>query len=177
MRVFIGIALPDNIRCTLADDTEKLHKTIPGRYVARDNYHITMVFIGETDQKGVTGIKWAMNVAVKGQPSVELRLGHPGYFGKRENALLHMTVDGWKQLWDLDNRLRSALQEEEISFDKKLFRAHITLARKARIEAEALNNWPEKNAVFRINEITLFQSDRTGGKLRYLPIEKARFKG
>lgn len=161
MRVFIGIALSDNICRTLADDAEKLHKTIPGRYVARDNYHITRVFIGETDQKGVTGIKWAMNVAVKGQRSVELRLGHPGYFRKRENALLHMTVDGWKQLWDLDNRLRSALREEEISFDKKPFRAHITLARKTRIEAEALKNCPEKNAVFHVNEITLFQSIRT----------------
>lgn len=112
MRVFIGIALPDNIRRTLADDAEKLYKIIPGRYVARDNYHITMVFIGETDQKGVTDIKRAMNVAEKGQRSVELSLGHPGYFGKRENALLHMTVDGWKQLWDLDNRLRRALREE-----------------------------------------------------------------
>ncbi|MCD8222150.1 MAG: RNA 2',3'-cyclic phosphodiesterase [Clostridiales bacterium] len=176
MRVFIGIALPDNICHTLADDAEKLYKSIPGRYVAKDNYHITMVFIGETDQNGATGIKRAMNVAVKGQRPVELSLGHPGYFGKRENALLHMTVDGWKQLWDLDNRLRRALREEEISFDKKPFRAHITLARKARIEAEALKNCPDKDAVFHVNEITLFQSIQTDGKLRYLPIERACFE-
>lgn len=38
------------------------------------------------------------------------------------------------------------------------------------------DNWPEKNAVFRVNEITLFQSVRTDGKLSYLSIEKVRFK-
>jgi len=45
MRVFIGIALPDNIRRTLADDAARLCKAIPGRYVAINNYHITMAFI------------------------------------------------------------------------------------------------------------------------------------
>lgn len=47
MRVFIGIALPSNIRQALADDAEKLCKTIPGRYVPKDYCHITMEFIGE----------------------------------------------------------------------------------------------------------------------------------
>ncbi|MCD8336048.1 MAG: RNA 2',3'-cyclic phosphodiesterase [Lachnospiraceae bacterium] len=176
MRVFIGIALPDTIRRTLADVAEKLSKTIPGRYVARDNYHITMAFIGETDQDGVAGIKRAMDAAVKGQQMIELSLGHPGYFGKKDNALLHMTVDGWEQLWDLDNRLRNELQGEEIFFDKKPFKAHITLARKARIDTETLKNWPKTNDTFCVNEITLFQSIRTEGKIRYLPIGKAHFK-
>ncbi|MCD7954672.1 MAG: hypothetical protein LUG93_02730 [Lachnospiraceae bacterium] len=64
MRVFIGIALSGGICRTLAEDAEKLYKTILGRYVARDNYHITMAFIGETDQNGIAGIKRTMITAV-----------------------------------------------------------------------------------------------------------------
>lgn len=175
MRVFVGIALPGNIRQALADDAEKLCKTIPGRYVPKDNYHITLEFIGEIGQNGVTGMKRAMNKAVKGQQRVELSIGHPGYFGKKDSAILHMTVDGWEQLWELDNRLRNELQAEGISFDKKPFRAHITLARKTRIDAETMKSWPKKSEVFCVNEIILFQSERTDGKQRYLPIGTARF--
>lgn len=176
MRLFIGIALPKNVRRVIADSAEELHKVIPGRYVLGDNYHITLVFIGETDRNNVVGIKRAMEASVIGQKPVELSLGHPRAFGKKDNALLHMTVDGWKQLWDLDNRQRGALKTENIPFDEKPFRAHITLARKARIDTEALKNWPVHECTFCVDEITLFQSTRINGVLTYLPLEKVGFK-
>ncbi|MCD8111053.1 MAG: peptide deformylase [Clostridiales bacterium] len=85
-------------------------KVISGRYVLKDNYHITRVFIGETDQNGVDAIKRAMDAAVIGQDPVDLSIGCSGYFRKPENAILHMKVDGWKQLLGLDKRLRSAFE-------------------------------------------------------------------
>ncbi|MCD8020321.1 MAG: hypothetical protein LUF92_12300 [Clostridiales bacterium] len=67
MRFFIGIALPEKVRNTLADDAEKLQKAIPGRYAPKSNYHITLVFIGEINQNSIPGIKRAMETAVEGQ--------------------------------------------------------------------------------------------------------------
>lgn len=175
MRLFIGIALPDNIREKIGADADKLKKVIPGRYVVEENYHITLVFIGETDQDGADAIKRAMDAAVIGQAPVDLSIGRPGYFRKPENAILHMKVGGWKQLLGLDKRLRNALREERISFDKKPFNAHITLARKARINLGELNNFPEQKYKLRVNEITLFHSTRVNGVLKYLPIYRAGF--
>ncbi|MCD8232215.1 MAG: RNA 2',3'-cyclic phosphodiesterase [Clostridiales bacterium] len=173
MRLFIGIALPDNIREKIGADADKLKKVIPGRYVVEENYHITLVFIGETDQNDVNVIKRAMDAAVIGQAPVDLSIGRPWYFRKPENAILHMKVEGWKQLLGLDKRLRSALREEGLSFDKKPFNAHITLARKARINLGELNNFPEQKYKLRVNEITLFHSTRVNGVLKYLPIYRA----
>lgn len=84
MRLFIGIALPQSVNRVMANNARKLHKVIPGRYVPEDNYHITLVFIDETDRNNVVGIKRAMEVAVKGQKPVELSLGQPGAFGKKK---------------------------------------------------------------------------------------------
>ncbi len=173
MRLFIGIALPDNIREKIGADASKLKKVIPGRYVAKENYHITLVFIGETDQDGVDAIKRAMDAAVIGQVPVDLSIGRSGFFRKPENAILHMKVDGWKQLLGMDKRLRSALRKEGISFDEKPFNAHITLARKAKINLDELNNFPGQKYKLRVNEITLFHSTRVNGVLTYLPIYKA----
>lgn len=176
MRLFIGIALPDNIREKIGTDVGRLNKVIPGRYVSKDNYHITLVFIGETDQNGADVAKCAMDAAVIGQESVDLSISRPGYFRKPENAILHMKVDGWRQLLGLDKRLRSALREEGLSFDEKSFNAHITLARKARIDMDELKKFSEQKYRFSVNEITLFHSTRIDGVLTYLPVYRARFK-
>ncbi|MCD8045223.1 MAG: hypothetical protein LUE90_00950 [Clostridiales bacterium] len=64
------------------------------------------------------------------------------------------------------------MREEGISFDEKPFNAHITLARKARVNLDELNNFPEKKYKLRVNEITLFHSTRVNGVLTYLPIYK-----
>lgn len=173
MRLFIGISLSDNIREKIGADADKLKKVIPGRYVVEENYHITLVFIGETDQNDANVIKRAMDAAVIGQAPVDLSIGRPEYFRKPVNAILHMKVDGWKELLGLDKRLRSALRKEGLSFDEKPFNAHITLARKARINLDELNTFPEQKYKLRVNEITLFHSMRVNGVLTYLPIYRA----
>ncbi|MCD8012898.1 MAG: hypothetical protein LUG99_06950 [Lachnospiraceae bacterium] len=76
---------------------------------------------------------------------------------------------------DLDKRLRSALRKEGFSFDEKPFNAHITLARKARINLDVLKNWPERKYKLIVNEITLFHSTRVNGVLTYLPVYRAGF--
>ncbi|MCD8012897.1 MAG: hypothetical protein LUG99_06945 [Lachnospiraceae bacterium] len=80
MRLFIGIALPDTIRDKIGADVSKLKKVVPGRYVSKNNYHITLVFIGETDQTGAAAAKRAMDAAVIGQAPVDLSIGRPGLF-------------------------------------------------------------------------------------------------
>lgn len=175
MRLFIGIALPDNICDKIGADAGRLKKVIPGRYVVKENYHITLVFIGEIDQNGADAIKRVIDAAVIGQVPVDLSIGCPGYFRKPENAILHMKVDGWKQLLDLDKHLRSALRNEGLSFDEKPFNAHITLARKARINLDVLKNFPERKYKLRVNAITLFHSTRVNGVLTYLPIYRTGF--
>ncbi len=177
MRLFIGIALPENIREQIDADAGRLKKVIPGRYVSKETYHITLVFIGETDQNGADAVKRAMDTATAGQSPAELSIGRPGYFGKPENAILHMKVDGWEQLQGLSRRLRSALEEEGLSFDGKPFNAHITLARKAIIDPDELKGFSGRQSKFKVNEITLFHSTRIDGVLTYLPVYKAGLNG
>lgn len=120
MRLFIGIALPKDVRNKIAADAEHLKHVIPGSYVPAANYHITLVFLGEIDQNGVEKAKNAMVKAAQEQNSVNLRLGRLGYFGEKDHAILHRTVDGWKQLQNLDHRLRNNLKEESVSIETTL---------------------------------------------------------
>ncbi len=150
MRLFIAILLSDDMKDSLLDAQNRLYdRGVRGRFTAEENMHLTLAFIGE-----VPDAEPALDAlaAVSFSP-FELGLEGMGRFGDlwwagmRESAPLDAVV----------RRIRRVLAESGIPFDKKRFRAHITLIRKASGDLPGLFPSP---ASMTVDTISLMRSDR-----------------
>lgn len=50
MRLFIGVAIPAGVRRLIALQASSMQKFAPGKYVPADMYHITLAYIGKSDE-------------------------------------------------------------------------------------------------------------------------------
>ena len=124
MRLFIAIRLSDAMKdaLTAAQDEMYAHG-VRGNFTTRENMHLTLAFIGEyPDKEQVMDALLSVSFS-----SFSICLKGMGCFrdlwwaGMEESAPLTAVV----------RRIRRALAENEIPFDKKRFSPHITLIRKA----------------------------------------------
>ena len=124
MRLFIAIRLSDAMKDALTAVQDEMYAHgVRGNYTTRENMHLTLAFIGEyPDKEQVMGALSSVSFS-----SFSIALKGMGCFrdlwwaGMEESAPLTAVV----------RRIRRALAENEIPFDKKRFSPHITLIRKA----------------------------------------------
>ena len=150
MRLFIAINLSDDMKAALLDLQNDLYdRGVRGRYTTEENLHLTLAFIGEyPDAEPVFD---AMStVSLK---PFELVLDGMGRFGDLWWAGMKDSVP----LAAVVRRIRRALAEQEIPFDRKRFSPHITLIRKASGELPGVHPKP---AAMTVETISLLRSDR-----------------
>lgn len=123
MRLFIAIQFEENILDALTDFQADLKsRGVTGNFTKRENMHITLAFIG--DYGNPDEVLDAME-QVDFRP-IEISLEGVGSFGE----LFWAGLADNPQLFGYVKRLRRALAEQGIPFDKKRFSPHITLIRK-----------------------------------------------
>ena len=124
MRLFIAINLSDALEDALsAAQNEMYDQGVRGNFTPRENMHLTLAFIGEyPDKEQVMDALSSVTFS-----SFTISLSGMGCFrdlwwaGMDESAPLAAVV----------RRIRRALAENSIPFDRKRFSPHITLIRKA----------------------------------------------
>ena len=114
MRLFIAIELSDELMKSLIGLMHEMNKTgIKGQYASADNLHLTLAFIGETDE--LSEIREAVgNIHVK---PIKLSLSELGNFGD----LIWIEVKGKQGLLELAKAVREALDSAGILYDRKGF--------------------------------------------------------
>lgn len=150
MRLFIAIRLSDAMKDSLIHTQNALYdQGVRGNYTSEENLHLTLAFIGEyPDFEPVLD---ALS-AVSFRP-FELRLEGMGRFGD----LWWAGMSDSAPLTAVVRRVRRALAENNIPFDKKRFTPHITLIRKAAGEMPGLAPGP---IAMTVETISLMRSDR-----------------
>lgn len=154
MRLFIAIPLSDNLRSELTAVQSALQcRGVKGTFTPKENLHLTLAFIGEyPDPESV--LETMETVDFKPFP---LSLDGLGAFhqvwwaGIRENLVLNAYA----------KRLRHALAEAGIPYDRKGFSPHVTLVRKpvGRGE-EAPGGLFFDGETMDVERVSLFRSDR-----------------
>lgn len=159
MRLFIAVSFPPEFRAALAADTERLRRFFSaGRFTPRENYHLTLVFLGETppDRLGVV-IKAMEECPFEPFP---LTVGELGRFRRREGDILWRRVDGGEPLFRLQAGLCEALRARGFAIEEREFRPHLTLARGAvptgGADLETLSG--DLTYVHEVSSIVLFRS-------------------
>ena len=155
-RLFIAVNLNDEIKDALMDIQDTLwDHGIHGRETVPDNMHLTLAFIGDYDDPQL--VKEIVN-SIEIRP-FDISLKGVGAFGN----LWWVGIENSAPLMSISRRLRRALADAGIPFDRKKFSPHITIIRKA---DGSLSDVPEDEltesfgASMTVDHISLMRSDR-----------------
>lgn len=174
MRVFVGVELPSCVRDACMTLMRACQACADGRWALAENLHVTLAFVGQIDSARMPSVETAMRtVAARFEPP-RLHLAAPGTFEKRGGGILYCGVDASPTLEPVHDALCDALRTQGLPCDPGPFRAHITLARKARLYGAL----PQAPAVdFVPAYLTLFESARDRQDvLRYTPRLRCAWK-
>ncbi len=161
MRLFIAIRFSEEILDTLLRAQEKLRTAgARGNFSSRENLHLTLAFIGESDDV-LTLRRVIDRTAGKAFP---LAVSGAGRFG----ALWWAGVEKNPELEALAARLREGCRKAGFRIDEKPFRAHVTLARELKYETTPRLDVPR--TLMTVSRVSLMKSERIGGKLTYTEV-------
>ena len=173
MRLFLAIPLPPDILRVVSTARTQLEQFgARGRLVPRENYHITLHFLGETD--ALVDAADALREAVRDIRPFVLRLGEYGSFKTdgSHTGFISVSCDS-DELNRLYESLESALWERGFSKNRGRLTPHITLGRK--IEGDEGFALPPFKAAFTANTVVLYESRSDHGQMIYTPIHREMF--
>ncbi len=153
MRLFIALRFDEEILRALADFQARLKACeVRGHYATEENLHLTLAFIGEYGEPDA--VLDAMEAAAFA--SFPLRLDGMGTF----RDLYWAGVEKHPALFGYAKRLRRALAEREIPYDRKRFSPHITVLRKASWQGEGLPDAAPPVGEMEARGVSLMRSER-----------------
>ncbi|MDR1183900.1 MAG: RNA 2',3'-cyclic phosphodiesterase [Coriobacteriales bacterium] len=174
MRLFIAIGLPETVREKLAYAAESLgQQAESARVVSEENFHITLVFIGET--RRVDEVQRLMHTVcvTRCDEPFNITISGIGSFrqGKTHRYTWWAGIEAPLELYQLEAALSDALRTEGFAIEKRSYRPHITLARGVCV------NRPIELAIptleVRTNRISLMRSERINNHMVYTEIAQA----
>lgn len=167
MRIFVGIALPLDIRMTLGTLCSGLSGT---RWVKPESMHVTLRFIGEADRGAAHDLDAALSdVRV---PTFEMRFSGIGDFSQKSRLkALWAGVAANPALSHLQGKIENAVQRSGFPPDGRKFTPHVTLAR-FKGQRVDLGHYLEQNGAFStepfvVESFTLFESHLGHGGSHY----------
>jgi len=150
MRLFIAINLSDDMKDALESVQDQMYDNgVRGNFTSRENMHLTLAFIGEYPDKD----RVMDALATVFFSEFPLSLKGMGSF----RDLWWAGMDESAPLAAVARRIRRALAEHDIPFDRKRFSPHITLIRKATGNMPGIQVEPVSMYV---DTISLMRSDR-----------------
>ena len=168
MRLFIAINFDENMTDALIEMQDDLMRCgVNGNFIREENLHMTLVFIGENDEP--ERIEEIMrDVPLR---SFTIKVSGMRWF----KDMVFANIDDNPDLNDYVKRLRRALSDNDIDFDKKKFVSHITLVRRA----ERTKNIPMQSEgiveeSMRVNGISLMKSEKGKHGMVYTEIGYVR---
>jgi 2'-5' RNA ligase len=167
-RIFTAISFdPDN--------REKLHtlfcrmedQILSGRVTPRDNIHLTVEFLGDTDPIGVAAVLQIL----RDTPFEPFEVATAGWgsFSRRGSALLWLGLEPDPKLLTLQAALRRKLKAAGFAVESRPYRPHLTAVRNVRLPQGF--QLPETEAgeqiVQRVDRVCLLESVFTPEGVRY----------
>jgi 2'-5' RNA ligase len=172
MRLFIAINFTKEIKDALCEAIADLRDAARyGRYTSRDNLHLTLAFIGETDRADdIIEIMDDVCEEVFTEP-LHIAFNGAGAFRGKRGDTHWIGVESTPELRKLATALASRLRREGFAIEKRKFTPHITIGREVTMPPGARVSVPM--ASMRAESISLMRSDRAGGRPVYTEIASA----
>jgi 2'-5' RNA ligase len=162
-RLFTAIEIPANVGQMLSF----LRGGLPGaRWIDPENYHITLRFIGDIDDRLAHEIASLLDGVRR--RSFEVRFGNLMSFGGRKPRAVVVAVEPVQPLVELQSELERLMQRLGLEPEGRKFIPHVTLARlresSSRDVAEYLSTrGPVFGSSFHVSRFVLFSSRSSVG--------------
>jgi RNA 2',3'-cyclic 3'-phosphodiesterase len=130
MRLFVALDIPDAVRRALRELIARLKPECTGaRWVRPEGMHITLKFLGETDEAKLDSIRAALSSIHSGQ-AVESDFRGVGFFPNEFHPrVVWCGIEASSNLSLLAARVDRALQPLGFPAESRPFTPHLTLAR------------------------------------------------
>ncbi len=132
IRSFLAFEIPPEIRDTLALIYNGLRETaLNVRWVKQENIHITVIFMGNVDEKNIVPMAKVLEKACNKYAPFMIRIKGAGVFSNLRNPrVLWIGVDGdIKRMRYFRDRLQKDLKAFGIKEEKRRFTPHLTVGR------------------------------------------------
>lgn len=166
MRFFIAINFSEEVKEVLFDVADELrHTSLRGNYTPKENYHLTVAFIGETDR--LAELKSIVN-SVKFEP-FNLTLNKLGKFEHNRGDIYWVGLMYDLSLESIYTELVGKLNFAGFNIENRSYKPHITIARDVVNDYDY--NIPFKQVSFTVTKLDLMLSERVNGVLTYSVIQ------
>ena len=151
-RVLFALWPDDTTRSALRFATQRAVQASGGRPIAKDNLHLTVAFLGELSAAGLAGARAVPPIQVG---ELEITLDAVGVWPESKILWLAPLAPP-PALGELEARLWDGLAERGFRTEERIYRPHVTLARRARAIEEVVESvrWP-------VRELALVESLET----------------
>jgi len=178
IRAFIALEIPEDIIDVVLDEKDKLlgeENNI--RWESREKLHVTLNFLGDTDEALIGNIEQAIKDIVKNTKAFQMELGKFGIFRRNgEPKILWVGMKESKELERIVNEIGDSFTKFGYSKEERTFNPHVTILRfrgHERIDKilELLEvKLPEKKYIAKY--ITLYKSELKKGGSVYTAINR-----
>lgn len=175
MRTFIAVELDDQIKNYIYDKQEVVRTNSKrGNFSRKENFHLTLRFIGESSIEEIEDIKRAINETVKSNRPFNITLGKLGCFPRGTKKIIWIGINnGYNELNKLFGKLENNLEKQGFEREKRGLKPHITIAREVRLLKDFKEICEEiqiQDKIIPVTKISLMESTRVDEKLTYRPI-------
>ncbi len=159
-RLFVALDLPERVRSDLEGALDPWRDRLVGaRWAPPGNWHVTLHFLGATQESGIPGIEERLAGAARVARSFETSLTTLGGFPSATRARIV-----WAGLDDRAGRMgalaRSVREVLDAEPEDRPFAAHVTVARNDRPRPlpEGFAATPVPASAFTVRELVLYRS-------------------
>ena len=175
MRIFIAINFSaEEKQQILKLQTQLRSQAVRGSYPKPENLHLTLAFLGETPEEKINCLKEIID-GLKILP-FEITFDHTGCFKRGRSGLWYLGIKpkpvdvGLTFLLNINSQLTNQIKKEKLYFDKKPFRAHVTLGKYIKSPKPIVLTFDPIR--ISVNSISLMKSERLDGVLTYTELHK-----
>jgi 2'-5' RNA ligase len=131
LRCFTAIEIPENIKKSVADIIDNLKKSASDvKWVSDENIHITLQFLGETEESLIPVIKGALYKILATYSSFYIKIADVGCFpsGKRPRVIW-VGIEESQALINLYEDISSEMVKFGYKKEERGFTPHVTIGR------------------------------------------------
>lgn len=173
MRLFAAIAFDEAAKRKFAGYYNDLKAAgITGNFTSENNIHLTLKFIGEVDSSHLIRVTDAIQKAASTVSHFDISSTEIGSFSSRGEKTVWLGMEG-QYLDSVAKSVDMCLYDKGFEPEKRKFTPHVTIVRRADCSDEELQKLPPIELSFPVTAVTLFESLRVDGILRYKPLSTA----
>jgi 2'-5' RNA ligase len=176
MRVFFAIEFEEDIKEHLFFLQQEIMKYCSGgNFSHKENFHLTLRFIGEQNPGQVEKLIKTLHIAASGTHCFQLKIDRLGSFSKGSKKIIWTGLENSNELQQLYQRLEAVLEKEGYPIEGRGYNPHITLVREARLteNVPGFDKIQLGKLAVKVSSISLMESKRVNDKLTYTAINKA----